>query len=547
MTDKLPDLTIKHHKIEDPTSTTWDLSPMKFKGGTKIRVYTSNIKRLEILEKLPLKNKDVINVIEKLKNHAEGLMDSGLAVESIRNAIQSTKQLFSYADRVGKTLNTVDNIRQTLFAYSEHEFNRASLKQIKLHSAYIVLRASSWFLNGVFEDLVFNIDQTRLKIEKKSRRVLRRDAEKIILNDAAKLANFCFELTKNFDPSTLTSGSLPILVKVNRQQVNLTSNRIRTIDVDKDFVQTPAYLAFNFRVCAEVLMFLGMTIQNQAPTYNLKRSKFHYRPLGEKYEIREFKARRGGEVLFKIPKPYRPYFESYLSFLDEYAPESEWLFPYLEKQEGFKKRRNQNIVLLRQLCSRYEIPWIKPSAFRSIGENILLRLASDEKTAADYANHAVITFRQTYEFPSLQRSMIQIGHFWDKNDPLTHGEPTVSLFNSPCNGVPMPIEDATNKLPEPDCINPTGCIGCLHYRDEDSFDYVWGLQSFKYLKIIESSSHRTKELKSSNIAIDWANLKINWFKTSSPEHREWIEEAEMRIEEGDYHSNWSRKIKKYEG
>jgi len=70
----------------------------------------------------------------------------------------------------------------------------------------------------------------------------------------------------------------------------------------------------------------------------------------------------------------------------------------------------------------------------------------------------------------------------------------------------------------------------------------------KYLKIIESSSHRTKEEKPSNIVIDWINLKINWFNNDeNPERKEWVAEAQMRIEEGDYHPIWARRIEKYEG
>lgn len=546
MKNKLPDLTIKHHRILNPDSVKWDLTPMMFVDGTQI---SRNSKRnyFDLLKKLPLKNKAHIEVIKKIKDHAEGLIESGKSEESVNNSIKWLYTLFKYLDINQKPFDTVNNIRQALFDYSEHQFMRASINEIKQHSAYCSVCCLTWFLNGIFEDLVFNMNETRLKLERRSRRALSRSAEKVILSDAAKLANFCFELTQNFDPSSLTSGSLPILTTVNNQKINLTSARTHPIDVDKDFVHTEAYLAFNFRVIAEVFIFLGMTIQNQAPSYNLKRSKFHYRPLGEKYEVREFKARRGGEILFKIPKAYKPHFENYLIFLDEYAPESEWVFPYLEKYKGFIKRTDKNIYKIKSLLSKNNIPWVKPSAFRSIGENILLRLASDEQLAADYANHAVATFRQSYEFPSLQRAMVQVTRFWEKSDPLTLGKPTVSLFNSPCNGMPVPIADATNKLPKPDCINPTGCIGCLHYRDEDSFDYVWGLISFKFLKTIESSSHNTKELKPSNIAIDWINLKINWFKNSETiTHQEWVEEAEMKIEEGDYHPSWSTKIEKYE-
>jgi hypothetical protein len=546
MMNNLPDLTIKHRKIDNPESTRWNLTPLIYEGGTKINVHRKTY--WDEVAQLPLKSKALIDMVEQCKTHAEGLLDTGASVQTILCTLDILKPFFGYADAKGKRVDTVDNICQTLFAYSEHQFTRATLKEIKHTTAYGSANQCADFLKGAFENLQFDIKQTRLKQEKKSPRAMNRSAEKLKLSVAATLANFCYELTLNFKPSSLTSGSIPILVSIDSQQVHLTGRTKQPIEVDIDFTQTYASHAFNHRVMAEVMIFLALTMANQAPTYLLRRAKFDYKPLGEKYEVREFKARRGGEVSFVIPKQYKPYFEHYLAFLDEYAPDSEWLFPFLMKHKGFRKRTANDNENFTNLCLRYQVPWTCPSSFRGITENLLMRMSSSEKTAADYAGHAIATFRQSYEFPSQQRAMIQIATFWDENDPLTHGKPTVSLFNSPCTGVPTAVDDATNKLPKPDCINPTGCIGCVHFRDDDSFDYVWNLHSFRYLEIIASSSHRTKETKASNIGIDWANLKINWFKTSKDTKRKgWVEEAQMRIEEGDYHPSWSRKIQMWEG
>lgn len=546
MNRELLNITISHHRIDNPKSATWCLTPLIHKGGIKV----NNMKRkyLDEVTKLPYKKDSTISFVRKLKIHAEGILDSGGSVRTVRSALAELKAFINFVDENDREIDSVESLSDLLFTYSEHQFIRVSLNEIKKMSAYDSISRCATFLNGAIDDFNFDINHTRIKKERKSRRALGRNAEKIKLTEASKLAKFCFEITQNFEPSILTEGSLPILIKANNNIINLTPARKTRIDVVSDFTKTEAYMAFNFRVVAEIFIFLGMTVQNQAPTYNLKRAKFYFKPIGTNYEVREYKHRRGGEVLFKIPKPYRPHFESYLSFLDSYAPDSLWLFPYLEKYKGFRKRTDGNTSRFKALCSRYGIPWVKPSAFRSIGENILLRISSDEQATADYANHAIATFRDSYELPSLQRAMIEVTRFWDNNDPLKNENITVSLFNSPCNGVPNPIEINTDKLPKPDCINPTGCIGCSHYRDEESFDYVWGLLSFKYLKTIESSSYLSEELKPSNIAIDWVNTKIQWFNKSTKElHRNWVSEAKMRIEESDYHPNWSRKIEKYEG
>lgn len=544
MTTLLPNLTIKHNRIENPESVIWDLSVLVFNGANKPVRKRANAKKS--LKTLPVKYHQ-ISIVSKLKEHAEALLDSGLSASTISSVLTHIKFMFGYLDEHSKRFDNIEQIRQALFEYSEYQYTRANLKKIKHQSAYGSLIRISWFLNGAFDELKFEILHTRLRNKTRQHSAMNREAEKVMLTDARKLAMFCYEITKKFDPKALSSGFLPVLIEANNQQVNLSSRiKIKT-EADTDFKQTNAYMAFNLRVTAELFIFLGMTVQNQAPTYRLKRSTFAFKALSETYEVREYKSRRGGEVLFKIPKQYKADFEKYLSFLDEYAPDSEWLFPYLEKSKGFRKRSHKETDKFKRFCRRYGIPWIKPNVFRKIGENLLMRLANDEKTAADYANHAIATFRQNYKFPSLQRCMIEVGRFWDSSDPLNHGQPKVSLFNSPCNGVPQLIDDATNKLPEPDCITPTGCIGCRHYRDDDSFDYVWGLHSFKFLKIIESSSYHTKEQKPSMIAIDWVNMKIDWFKNSEKQkHKEWVKEAWMRVEEGYYHPDWSRKIQKFE-
>jgi hypothetical protein len=516
----LPDLKIVHHRIENQNSLIWDMTPFIFKEGTKVN--RSKNDWLKKVTELPLAN-DRVDTIYTLKEHA---------------------------DKENKCLDSSDAINQALYDYSEYEFNRTLLGKLKPGSAYHNTHQIALFIKTAFDGINFNIKHTRLKKDKNSRRAINRNTEKALISDASKLARFCFGITQNFKLKDLERGTLPIYVnlKTPKQSINLTPQIKMPRTETKGFLHTAACHGINNRISAELMIFLAMTVQNIAPTLKLTRAKFDYKPLGDKYEIREYKYRRGGEVLFKIPKQYRPYFEKYLNFINKYAPNSKWLFPFLQKGIGYQKRSDGDIITFKRICTSNQIPWISPKKFRHIGLNILMRLCSDEETSAEYANHGIAVFRASYEFPSLQRAIIEVTQFWEKNDPLNHGRPMISLFNTPCNGMPEPINDATSKLPKPDCISPTGCIGCKHYRDEESLDYVWNLHSFKYLKIIESSSHRTKELKPSNIAIDWTNLKINWFiNSANHKHKEWVEESEVRIQEGDYHPSWSRKIEKYEG
>jgi hypothetical protein len=543
----LPNLVVRHKNIEENDQSVWDLTPFIYIGGAKvIRTgrWHSKVQMLHLAS-------ERVKTIQTLKKHAIDLISSGYSFVSVKTYLNSLQAFIAFVDEKKLSLETTESIDQSLYDYAEYKFSLCNNKKIKMHSAYRQVGSLKVLFTGAFERVNFNIEFTGLERSLPSQRVLSRKTENVMIGDATKLSRLCFDIINNFDPKSLLSGSLPIKVKVrdevSKELVNLTPHKKNSITINKNFENTHAAQAFNNRVSAESMIFLAMTSQNVATTYNLRIEKFGFKPIGEKYEVREFKHRRGGEVLFKIPKPYRPYFEQYLKFINEYAPNSKWLFPYLKKGSGFEKRNDRSIKSFKDICIKHKIPWTPPKYFRTINLNILMRLCSDEKTTADYANHSIATFRERYEFPSLQRAMIEVGRFWNKNDPLTHGMPKISLFNTPCNGVPKGMHGSTNKLPKPDCITPTGCIGCDHYRDEDSIDYVWNLYSFKYLKIIESNSHRSDEEKPSNIVIDWANYKINWFKKSEKsKHREWDREAGMRIDEGCYHPIWSRKIEKYE-
>lgn len=294
-------LNVTHHRIDNPDSAVWCLTPIIHKGGVK--VINTRKAYLEDVIRLPLKNNWTINLANQLRSHSEGLLESGGSIRTLRTSIVELKAFIRFVDEANNELCSVEDLTHSLFAYSEHLFTRVNLKEIKQMSAYDSLSRCAAFLNGAIEDLKFDVAHTRIKKEKKSRRVLGREAEKITLTEAAKLANFCFELTKNFKESSLTTGVLPIYVKANDTLINFTPARMVPVKVSQDFSQTEAYMAFNYRVVAEVFLFLGMTLQNQAPTYNLKRVKFDYKPLGDNYEVREYKHRRGEKFSLKYLNP----------------------------------------------------------------------------------------------------------------------------------------------------------------------------------------------------------------------------------------------------
>lgn len=55
------------------------------------------------------------------------------------------------------------------------------------------------------------------------------------------------------------------------------------------------------------------------------------------------------------------------------------------------------------------------------------------------------------------------------------------------------------------------------------------------------------ELPPAQHAIARVSEKLHWFQASTAIHRNWVEEALVRIEEGSYHPNWESLINRLEG
>ncbi|PAU74238.1 hypothetical protein CK498_23850 [Halomonas salipaludis] len=153
--------------------------------------------------------------------------------------------------------------------------------------------------------------------------------------------------------------------------------------------------------------------------------------------------------------------------------------------------------------------------------------------------HVKETLRENYELPSQQRAAAEITKFWHSGDPIKQGDLKVSIISGQCSGEPVPMEDKPLSIVSPNCSNQSGCLWCKNMRDIDSLDYVWSLASFRHLKTIEAAGITTRETIPADIVIERLTKKMTSFKEGSKKRKEWVDEAEMRVAEGDYHPHWS--------
>lgn len=544
--NELPDLVVTHKRLENQNSPIWNMRAFVYEGGLK--VLNNKYTKSNAFSGLNLAT-DRIWIIKEIIDYFEERLECGHSENTIRTHIYRFRLFIKYCEEKSLRLATKDKVEEAYFLYAEYLYTK------KQKTAYVLALHIGTILSEATKNIRIHVNNTRIKKPKRSKKTLSREADKVNLTESSKLGWLIYDISENFDEKCLSENKFPIYVTVRTEliasgKVSITpqvktGNKI--INKELVFPNSQAKQAFNTKVVSECLFFLAMTTCNPQSAFNLKREEFSYKPLGQTYQVRTYKHRRKGEILFTIPKIYRAKFERYLKFLRVHASETEWLFPFIDISGKYIKRSSSQWDGLRYLCKSSGVPWVEPRSFRKTSLNLLLRLTANENLVSEIANHAVETFQDNYKLPSQQRALVEITRFWDSNDPLVFGSPKVSLFNTHCNGEPNQVENMPVEIAKPDCLTPSGCFWCKHFRDENSFDYIWNIHSYRFLKVIESSSYVAKGIKPANLVIEQLTKKINWFKSSTDkEHIEWIKEAEIRMSEGFYHPTWELKIMKYE-
>jgi hypothetical protein len=294
----------------------------------------------------------------------------------------------------------------------------------------------------------------------------------------------------------------------------------------------------NLRIQAELLIFIAQTGMNLAQAYKLKVGHFSYRSHFDGYQVRRvYKDRRKGDVEFEIFSAYRKIFERYLEWRSAFFPldSSGRLFP-LESP----LQRSENIApefgAIEKRCALIGIEYAGPRMLRKSRQNWLLRTSDDIELTAQMGQHTASTLLRYYIRPNHQRAMKEVSQFYSLND-LTLQAPGPGICANPD---PEPILEISGQLPQPDCSNPSGCLFCVHHRDLDSFDYVWSLASYRHLKIIELSMTSVVPIKVNSIVRSVVSrLSAKLEAIAQPHERAgWIEEAQTRIWESNFHPKW---------
>lgn len=550
--------------------TPWDLSCLLYHGGagTNVRKFAEN-RRNGSLTGLQLER---LNLVTEIHQVMIDKLTIGGSRDSTKSSIRTIRELFNWAEKEGFPLNK-DCITQAYMAWSDFLWHQSKVhKKISPVSAYSKSAMASIILNEVLQRITPLIAETRLHHPSKGKNPVAQRDDKQSLEEVLNFGNVLHKICDTLTLDVVMYGPSPVEVLWDNGQdkpaslkfydyqgvvhagveyrILARTNKTPEFSKLQEWQTEPHYKTrapiVNRRIEAELLIFIAQTSMNNSQACKLLLRKFRYDSYTDGYQVRDRKERRKGEVLFEIFADYKPHFERYLAWRRELFPESDKLFPFICQhgigdvwtfQSGLRNKFTDNNLV-----------FLSPRKLRNNKVNWLLRKTGDPDLTAEMAQHSKETLLSVYEVPSLHKSMVEISRYWNTHDVASHG--LASVAPGRCNGHPVKSTTIEYDI-EPDCLRPSGCIGCEQHRDIDSEDHVWALASFRHLKIIELSKTlrfgARENLTTAQMVVDRLTEKLNWFKRSNNRHENWLQEALIRVEEGNYHPSWDFTIRAMEG
>jgi integrase len=528
----LPDLTfpnVEYGKRETP----WDMLVLLYRGGAAARPDTVETLISSGALGSPILHR--VDLVQRLHDEIRTALSGGGSRASAAEQFRTLRNLFAFADRANRPL-TVETVTETFCAWADWLYQRTRLRRmsqndperrpLSMSSAYGYGATVGTLLDRVLGRSTCITELTRLKLPSRRKTPAGIRAEKQNLEETLAFGHLLCDIC----------DALPIAAALNRD----LRGRLQLKVGENTVVGATSMSGFlNLRLEAELLMFIAQTGMNRSQATNLEMRHFSFVSYLDGYQIKEHKARRGGQVLFEIFSDYRPHFERYLEWRKYFFSNATLLFPFIGY--GSRTERRFSGARLQKVCNALDVRYVPPSSLRNTRINWLLRVTANADLTAEIAQHAKQTLLRVYERPSLQRTIVEATKFWSRFDP--HMTATQAVAPGACLGAPSPIAGTPETAPKPDCLRASGCLWCENHRDVDSLDYIWALASFAHLKFLELSHARSPQKEShfppAKIMLDRIHDKLRWFERSSAIRRDWVEEAQARIAEGNFHPDFS--------
>jgi len=545
--------------------TPWNLERWVYVGGagTRIDKVAESIRSGLIV----LPHRERIELIILFKRYIDSMLEMGASFFSVESYLGRMNLFVKWIDDFGRVLG-IGTVIALYIEWTDVLFHRVKVEKSIGHSTALGYASAVGDVLRYVLDLEYSIlNQTRLiggvRYKGKCRSV---QSDKQSLETTFEFGHLLQDVCDGLTIDVLW-GPLPARIPLRgdrelRRYSGLTPaeyrkckpgakpNYERLTAYESDRTLRTRYPLANLRVVAELLMFIGQTGMNLAQAHRLELRHFCYASDVDGYKVRDYKQRRGGEVLFEIYREYRSHFERYLDWRRSVFPDEVRLFPFPHRQSH--ENEPPALDTIKRACAEAGIKWVSPRALRSTRVNWLLRRSGDADLTSEMAQHSKQTLLRNYEKPSHQVAIAEITRFWKEADPhLATNTPIAAIAVGVCDGKPEVVSFKPQSAPAPDCLHPSGCLWCAHHRDIDSFGYVWALACFRHLKTIEVARYRPPIEAASKHPADYAveriSEKLGWFRDSNAVRNEWVTESMARIDEGSYHPDWARLINEVEG
>lgn len=564
----LPDLSFPG-VLFGPEEIPWDLRRWLYRGGAR-----AHGRDVAMMIKTGYLGRPLIERIELVRLIRESLLNyiaGGGRRETANSCISNLNQFFKWADEKTSTALSLAAVEHCYQHWCDYLLHQARVgRSLSERTAHGYGSRVGWVLDRILERGSPILRSTRLIAPKTSNRAVSHTADKQNLEETFAFGHFLLDLADGLSVDAIW-GTLPLHIPLrNGSTLEQWSGRKRSDTLRppnpnwprqarqtaKRAAQSRAaweaeksyrtrYSLINLRLTAEMFMLMGQPAVNLAQVHQLRMDQWRFKPSSQGYEIRTYKHRRWGPVVFDIYGEYRPVFERYLQWRRAIFPNDPdgLLFPFLGKGGQVTQRRldtPRDFTGFRVICKRAGVPFMSPQALRSTNVNWMLRRTADPDLTADAKQHSKQTLLSVYEKPSLQRSMVQTLVFWAKYDPALSPPGPGSCASQAAE----PVADKSTAAPEPDCITPAGCLFCTQQRDIDSLDHVWSLVTFRFLKSLELRPLVHSEKKKAvehpaELTIERISAKLNFIQASSTERALWVKEALLRLDEGRYHAAWA--------
>lgn len=540
-------------------SAEFDLTPLLYSGGAAANLRL--VQGLIAAKGLGEPRLERLSLVEKIVETLDARLTSGLSFYTARSNVNAIRAFYAWSDDKHLDLDAT-NLTRAFVAWTDDLINKQRIQnRIKRSTVFDVASKASVILNEIADSELGLMQLTRVRKMAVVNKALGTSQEKQNLSDLTAQGYALLDIVRGLTTEKIR-GPLPVMIPMRsgkvleewsglraendlkpHTRISALKNRTKHIN---DSSWATRFPLINLRLEAELLIFITQTGMNFTQAHKLKVSKFSYQSDTGGYLVRRvYKKRSSKEVEFHIYSEYRTHFEEFLKW-------REAMFPGEDEGQLFPIRSPKNrpahippqMGAIRKRFSKLGLTYVSPQSLRKARINWLLRRNVSESMVASMHQHSESTLLKNYLRPNHQIALVEVSRFFSSIEQiLASPAPGGCIVDTP-NKKP----GYSNISPSPDCVNPSGCFFCENHRDIESFDHLWSLTTYKYCKILELSKTKlaNTEEHPALLTIKAISSKIEYFKLRGDKTKEWSEEAEALVEEGEYHPAWEIFIKMME-